>query len=384
MVGAHPAKALEPEPVRYGSLDVLRGLTIALMVVVNSPGSHDSSFAPLRHAQWNGFTLTDLVFPTFLFVVGNAMSFTLKKREIGTDGAFLRKVFTRTIIVGSLGILLNGFFLVHISEAGTVSLDGLSKLRLVCVLERIAAAYCIASLLLRYGSERTAIVFSVVTLLGYWAVLYFFGDQPDPYSLTANAVPKLDLMILGTNHIWHGEGVPFDPEGILSSWPSIVNVLGGYFAGRYIQQKGATTETVVRLILAGILLITIALAWDVVFPINKKIWTSSYVLITLGWDSVAIAVLIAVIEIAGFQKWTTFFEIFGRNPIVLYIASYCLLMTLYIAHTHGQSWKSLIYDSIYLPLFPPKIASLMFALSMMISIWMLGYLLYRKKIYLKI
>lgn len=339
---------------RYRSLDVLRGLTIAFMIIVNSPGNAVAGLGQLRHAAWNGFTLTDLVFPTFLFVVGNAMSFTMLKYNKEDQKSFLVKVFKRTLIIYFAGVFLNAYPFFHLADV-----------RLVHVLGRIALCYCAVSLLIYYAGPVTAYVVSVFSLLAYWWILYQFGDQPDPYGLEGNAVAKLDLVVFGTNHIWHGEGVPFDPEGLLSTLPAIANVTAGYFIGQYIQRSGASRSTVLRLIIGGLALVTIGVIWNEAFPINKKLWTSSYVVLTVGLDLLILAILLYVIEILKIERGVWFFEVFGRNPLALYVLSYLITKPLYY-----------ITGAHFVPLVP--------AVTILMIVWLAGYLMDKRKIYLKV
>ncbi|HEY4325092.1 MAG TPA: heparan-alpha-glucosaminide N-acetyltransferase domain-containing protein [Mucilaginibacter sp.] len=369
-------------PTRFESLDVLRGLTVAFMVIVNSPGSN-VGYTQLEHAPWNGFTLTDLVFPTFLFVMGNAMSFTIRKYNKENQRSFLTKVFKRTLIIYLIGIFLNAYPFFRFVNGHYEWID-FTAIRLVHVLGRIAICYCVVSLIIYYSGPITAYVFSAVAILVYWWILYHFGDQPDPYSLTGNAVSKFDLFVLGTKHIWHGEGVPFDPEGLLSTLPAIANVTAGYFAGQYIQRAGISKPGILRLAMAGVLLALIAAGWAHVFPINKKIWTSSYVLLTVGLDLLILAILVFVIEIAKMRRGAKFFLVFGRNPLILYILSYLIVKLLYYLQVDGVNARDWIYKSVFLPLIDPVNASLLFSLTVMMIVWIVGYFMNKNKLYVKV
>ncbi|MEJ0030523.1 MAG: acyltransferase family protein [Bacteroidota bacterium] len=367
---------------RYLSLDVFRGLTIAFMIIVNSPGNAAASFSQLKHAAWNGFTLTDLVFPTFLFVVGNAMSFTMKKYGDQDQKSFLTKVFKRSLIIYLIGVILNAYPFFTIADGHYVWID-FTATRLVHVLGRIAICYCVVSLIIYYAGPMTSYVVSGVTLVLYWWILYYFGDQPDPYSLTANAVAKLDLIILGTKHVWHGEGVPFDPEGLLSTLPAIANVAAGYFVGDYIQRTNAS-KSIIRLSIAGMILVVIAVIWDQVFPFNKKIWTSSYVLLTVGLDLLILSFLVYIVEISKVKRGLGFFEVFGRNPLALYILSYLIIKLLYYIQVDGGNAKDWIYRSVFEPLASPAIASVLFSLTVMMTVWVVGYFMDKRKMYIKV
>ena len=214
---------------RYLSLDVFRGLDIALMIIVNSPGKEITTFAPLLHAKWHGFTLTDLVFPTFLFIVGNSMSFSMPKYETVSDKIFFTKVVKRTLIIFLLGFLMYWF---PFFENG--GLKNISDTRIFGVLQRIALCYFFASIVLRFFKTKGVLIFSVIALISYQLALLAFGD----YTLAGNAVLKLDAWLIGESHMYHGNGIAFDPEGLLSTLPAIVNIIAGYRAGSFLQKNG--------------------------------------------------------------------------------------------------------------------------------------------------
>jgi predicted acyltransferase len=361
---------------RYLALDVLRGLTIAFMIVVNTAGDWSNLFAPLAHASWHGFTPTDLVFPTFLFVVGNAMSFSMKKLQQMQNSEFFKKVGKRTVLIFLIGWLMSAFPFYDVNNFLEVRLFG--------VLQRIALCYFFGALVLYYGGIRGAWLFSVMALLGYWAIMYFFGDAGDPYSLSGNAAIKLDLAVMGPERMYGGEGIPFDPEGILSTLPAIVNVLAGYLAGVMIQQLGNKMETVKKLLGIGLVLIIASYGWDLLFPINKKIWTSSYVLLTVGIDLLLLALLVGVIELKNWKGWTYFFEVFGRNPLILYVLSGLVVTVFSLIPIGDTTLKGFIYANFYKSWLSPKMASFLFAFSYMLLIWLIGLWMDRKKVYIKV
>lgn len=369
---------------RYLSLDVLRGLTIALMIVVNTPGSWQTIYSPFRHAAWHGFTITDLVFPTFLFVVGNAMSFSMRKFEKLQNKVLLQKIFKRAGLIFLLGLLLTLYPFVFRSSGGGFELKDITGIRILGVLQRIALCYLIAALALHYLKEKGAVIFSFILLFFYWGMMYLFGDQPAPYSLEGNAALKFDLLIFPARNLYDGYGIPFDPEGLFSTIPAVVNVIAGYFAGRFIQKNGNNISTVFKLILAGIVFLGIALLWDQYFPINKPIWTSSYVLYATGWDLLILAVLISVIEVAGQKKWAYFFEVFGKNPLFIYIMAGLVIKTLGIIRINDVSLQGWIYENLFQTWTEGNIASLMFAVSYMLLLWLLGFWMDKKKIYIKV
>jgi predicted acyltransferase len=369
---------------RYLALDVLRGMTLAFMVIVNTPGDWNSLYAPLAHANWHGFTPTDLVFPTFLFVVGNAMSFALKKIKDMRPGDFYKKVITRTVLIFSIGWLLNAFPFFEPNETGQLAFIDLTEVRLLGVLQRIALSYLGAALLLYWGGVRLGWIFSIASLILYWPILYYFGTAGDPYSLEGNAALHLDLAIIGKERMYLGEGIPFDPEGILSTLTSIVNVIAGYLAGRFIQKNGNTVPVVRMLLVMGILLIGLSYAWDVVFPINKKIWTSPYVLLTVGWDLILLSALVFVVEVNRISSWTYFFQAFGRNPLILYVCSGIVIALISFIPVGDSNLQDVIYEKGFTSWLEPKNASFLFAIAYMLLIWSIGFLMDKNKIYIRV
>ena len=368
---------------RYLSLDVLRGLTIALMIVVNTPGSWSAVYAPLKHAPWHGFTITDWVFPSFLFVVGNAMSFSMIRMMQQEDKVFLKKVARRTLIIFVIGLFLAAYPFFRMVDGEAVAFD-FSRIRIMGVLQRIALCYAMAALVIYYFKEKGSIIFSALALVGYWAVMYFFGDEGDPYSLTGNAAIKLDLFLIGPDNMYRGEGIPFDPEGLLSTLPATVNVIGGFYVGKFIQKFGSNTSTVVKLIIIALVLVAVSLLWHQAFPINKKIWTSSYVLLTVGLSSFVLALLMYLIEVLQIKKWTYFFVVFGRNPLLLYALSGLIIKTMFVIRIEEKSLNGWIYQDLLRPAFSDINASLFFALGYMLLIWAVGYIMDRRKIYIKV
>jgi predicted acyltransferase len=221
-------------------------------------------------------------------------------------------------------------------------------------------------------------------LLIYWIRSYALGDPNDQYSLTGNYGLRLDLMLFGEKHLYHGEGIAFDPEGLLSTLPSIVNVIGGYLVGDYIRRNRASYETIAKLLIAGVVLILMALAWDVFFPINKKLWTSSFVLLTVGLGTAILPVLMYVIEIKKKQKWTYFFEVFGRNPLFIYLLSEVGLILLLMLPSRENNARDWLYKDFFGSFASPIHASFLFAFFFMLACWAVGYVLDKKRIYVKV
>jgi len=354
------------------------------MIIVNSPGNWDVAYAPLLHASWHGFTPTDLVFPSFLFAVGNSMAFVMYKYEESGSTLFWRKTLKRTIIIFILGYLLYWFPFVQESSTGDLEIKPLESTRVLGVLQRIALCYLVASVVVRYASTRFVIWFSGAALMGYWIIMLIYGNTNDPYSLTGNAALKFDLAVLGEKHLYHGEGVAFDPEGILSTIPAVVNVLIGYLVGDFIRKRDSNFETIARLMIYGSWLIASALMWHTLFPINKKLWTSSFVLLTIGLDLIIISLLIYYIDIRKNVKWTSFFTVFGKNPLLIYLLSEILLISLYLIPFGKSSVQQWIAHDIFESFLSPVNASLLFALLFMLTNWVVAYILDRSKIYIKV
>jgi predicted acyltransferase len=367
--------AATPTP-RNLVLDVFRGLTLALMIVVNTPGSDEASYAPLQHALWHGFTLTDLVFPSFLFVVGAAMSATMHKSATIGEAAFLAAVARRAGLIFLCGYLLYWFPFLRPDW----TLAPIGDTRIPGVLQRIALCYLLAALILRYGKAAGAIVFSAAALLGYWWMLYRFGD----YTLEGNAVRALDLAVFGARHLYHGEGLAFDPEGLLSTLPATVNVLAGYAAGRLMVGASDARRTIAVLLAAGAACLALSWGWDLLLPINKKLWTSSFVACTVGYDLVIAAALVLVIDVAGLRGWTGFFAIFGKNTLFIYLLADIAVIVLARLHVGPDTLYRWIYQHLYLSWARPADASLLFAVSYMLACWLVAWTLDRRRIYIKL
>lgn len=375
----------QPASQRFLALDVLRGMTVFFMIIVNTPGNWDTTWAPLKHAAWHGFTPTDLVFPTFMFVVGNALSFVEKKWSGLSDGRVLWIISKRTIIIFLLGYLMYWFPFVHWNETGELVANPIANTRIMGVLQRIALGYFFGALMVRYLKMATAIRLSVVFLLAYWLILLLFGDKADPFNMLTNAGNRFDLWLLGESHLYHGEGVAFDPEGVLSTLPSIANVVFGYAAGKFIAEKGKTWEGLTKLLLTGFALISLALLWHLVFPINKKLWTGPFVLLTVGIDCALLAALSYVIDFLGRTKWTYFFEVFGKNPLFIYLLSEigAILLWFIPIGDKRQPLYSWLYENVFIHA-GAYLGSFLFALAVVMFCWLVGWILDKKKIYVRV
>lgn len=360
---------------RFLSLDVFRGMTICLMIIVNTPGDALHTFAPFMHASWHGFTPTDLVFPSFLFAVGNSLSFVLPNLEKQGRAKVLYTITKRTLILFALGFLMYWFPFT----------GALKDTRIFGVLQRIALAYGFAALIAHFMHERVVKILTAVILLTYWYLAIHYGQLGDPLSITGNAVLKLDTYLLGPNHLYHGEGIAFDPEGLLSTLPAIVNVLVGYIIGNFVRTSGKSYEGLTHLFMWGAGFVFLAFMWDYQFPINKKLWTSSFVVLTIGLDMIILATIIYRVELHRQHQFARFFEIFGKNPLAIYLFSEILLTTLnLLKHPEGNGS---LFDWLFQHGFSHLNlywASLAFSIAYMLVCWLLGYILDKFKIYIRI
>ncbi len=363
---------------RYLALDVFRGITIATMITVNNPGSWSHVYAPLRHAAWHGCTPTDLVFPFFLFIVGVSMYFSFSKYEYRLDSKSVIKVLKRTFLIFLIGLFLNSF---------PQWQQDFSKLRIMGVLQRIALAYGLGSIIVLSARKSLLPYISLAILLAYWGILYFFGGT-EPYSLEGNAVTGVDRFLFGENHMYKGFGIPFDPEGLLSTIPAIATVIIGYMAGNIISST-ERQKLPLKFIILGAAGVGAGLLWGLVFPINKPIWTSSYVIYTAGWASVFLAVLIWIIDLKGFTKWTSFFVVFGMNPLFIYALAgvWARVLSRLIKIEDGDkviTGYNWLYTYVFQPLAGDINGSLLFALSHIAVYWLIGWVLYKRKIFIKV
>jgi predicted acyltransferase len=375
---------ISKEAQRFTALDVFRGMTICFMIIVNTPGNEDTTFAPLHHAKWHGFTPTDLVFPSFMFAVGNAMSFVMRKWSSYSTGQVLGKIFKRTFIIFLLGFLMYWFPFVRPDATGHWSLMSIDNTRIFGVLQRIALGYMFASLMIYFFKLRATIIITILILVAYWPVMMLFGDAPDPLGIHTNAVIKLDTWLIGLKHMYLGEGFPFDPEGSLSTFPAIGNVVGGFVVGKYVQEKGKTYEGLTKIMLGGFILLVIAHFWNYAFPINKKLWTSSFVLQTVGLDCLILSGVIYLIDFKhSTGKWTNFFEILGKNPLPVYLLSELLIIAFYIINIDGKNLWSWLNFNIF-SLATPYIGSLLQAVTYMLVCWSFGWWLNKNKIYIRV
>lgn len=307
---------------RLGALDAFRGATVALMILVNNPGSWQHLYPPLAHAPWHGCTPTDLVFPFFLFAVGNAMAISMQAWFGRPPAQVALKIVRRTALIFAIGLFLNASPFVRWDAAGELVARNWETLRVMGVLQRIALAWGVAALIVWAGGTRAAWWGSAALLLGYWAACLVFAQGGDPYSLEGYFGTHVDRALLGAAHLYRGEGVPFDPEGLASTLPAVAQVLLGYAVGRAVARGPLDDALLVRLFMLALALLALAWAWQLAMPLNKKIWTSSYVLLTTGLACAGLAALLRVVELRGARPaWVAWCEAHGRNALFVFVLS---------------------------------------------------------------
>jgi predicted acyltransferase len=366
---------------RLLSLDVFRGITIAAMILVNDPGTWSSVYPPLLHAEWNGWTPTDLVFPFFLFIMGVAMEFSFASRrertaEEARHSSIMIHVLYRAGIIFALGLFLHLF-----------PFYPLHRVRIMGVLQRIAVCYLFAAPLTLKTGLKTRMMTVIALLFGYWALMTLIpvpGYGAGRLDQEGNLAAYIDRAILA-GHTWKP---PFDPEGLLSTLPAIATTLLGGFAGSLLRSQASQLRKVWGLILCGGAGLLLGELWNIWFPINKTIWTSSYVVFTAGFACVLLALCYWLIEIRNRRTWAWPFVVFGQNAIAAFVFSMLLAKVLIIwkvtAGDQRASMQSYLFQHLFAPLASPKMASLLFALCFTLVCWLAMYLLYRKKIFLKV
>jgi len=366
---------------RLLSLDVFRGMTVFFMIIVNSTGNWSKTYAPLLHAKWHGFTPTDLVFPSFLFAVGCSLAIVMDKMKTQSTSAVYRKIITRTAIIFLLGFLMYWFPFWNNNGAEGFSLRPFSETRIMGVLQRIALAYGLSAILCYHFTVKTVIRIAIGILIGYWLIMMGFGD----YTMSGNAAHLLDMKIIGANHLYKGEGVPFDPEGLFSTLPCIGNVIAGYATVFYLRKAKNKADSKLRIALIGGLLIGLACLWHYGFPINKKIWTSSYVLLTSGINVLMIVGLHVLVDMRSKSKgWANFFTPMGKNPLFIYVLSQ-IGATLFYWFPHDKSGN--YYSATYENLFRwagDYLGAFLFALSWTMICWTVALIMDKRKLYVRV
>jgi predicted acyltransferase len=343
------------------------------------------------------------VFPFFLFAVGNAMSFVMPKLEMGATSDVWIKVIKRTLLIFAIGLFLNWSPFVKWTDAH-LEFKIWENVRILGVLQRIALCYFFASVIIYYGKSRIALFIGMMILVIYWILNILLGAPGHPYSLSGFFGNAIDQNILGVSHIYKGEGVPFDPEGIISMFPAIVQVIFGYLVGQYIQAKGKNFEMLSHLLLTGVVLVLVGWIWDFSFPINKKIWTSSYVLYTTGLAMITLGMFIYLLEFKEAKgKWSHFFDVFGKNPLFIFVLSGLLprVLGLFRWVDHMEWTKNDLQEDVLKPVYTNllpwfyehvckninsdlRVGSFIYALCFIAFMFSLAYFLDKKKIYIKV
>lgn len=433
---------------RLLSLDVLRGMTIAGMILVNNPGDWGAVYPPLLHAKWHGCTPTDLIFPFFLFMVGTAIAIALGKRKDRGDApsAMYQKIGYRTLVIFGLGVFLAAFphfkyeggpglqtvhyillslamiavFSREVLDRGAMTTPGgqqarrilaytawiavagmviigisghyhLDTLRIPGVLQRIALVYGIASLIFLHASTRMQIFIGAALLLVYWALMTLV---PVPGGIAPNLEPEtnlgawLDRTVLGVNHLW-SQSKTWDPEGILGTIPAVGTALIGIWSGEVLRSQKAPLDKVKWLLISGVLLVAIAQVWNLVFPINKALWTSSYVLYAGGLAQLFLGGIYWMIDIKGIKGWSLPFQVYGVNALFAFILSGIVAKLLsaikwQLDAENTQTLKGWIYDTLFTPYFSAINASLGFALLNVTFIFVCSWFLYKNRIFIKV
>ncbi len=371
-----------PATPRLLSLDVFRGATIAAMILVNNAGDGPSSYWQLKHAEWNGWTPTDLIFPFFLFIVGVSMAFSFNSRLKRGESRWqlLRHVFWRGLILFALGLFLNGF----------PNQYSLSSWRVYGVLQRIAICYVATAVFALWTNRRGWIIAAVACLVGYWILMRYilvpgFGipthDVPllDP---DHNLAAWLDRQLL-TGHLFDRT---HDPEGVLSTIPAVATSLLGLLCGDWLRRARTGKAKVIGMALLGLVGVGAGELWNLWFPINKNLWTSSFVLLSAGLALLCLALCYWVLDVKHWRgRWTTFFLVFGMNPIAAYIFAEVISHSLYRFSTAaGLSWQDVLYQNGFEPFASPANASLLYAICYVLGCWAAMWILYRKRVFLKI
>lgn len=377
---------------RFRALDVFRGATVALMIAVNNPGSWSALYPPLAHAPWHGCTPTDLVFPFFLFAVGTALAFVMPGLAALPPGAFATRVARRMLLIFGIGLLLNAAPFVRYDAHGDLVWRSWEALRVMGVLQRIALAWAAAAVLLRWAGVARLPWLIGALLLGYWALCVGLGAPGDPYSLEGYFGTALDRALLGPAHLYKGEGVPFDPEGLASTLPAVAQVLLGVWAGDRLARRPPDLQAVAQLFVAAVGLGVAAYLWQLAMPVNKKLWTSSYVLLTTALALATLATLVWWIDLRRQQAgWMRLCEVFGVNALAVYAMSGLvprfegLLRWTDAATGRATTPMGWAWQHLFEPLAADaRFGSLLFALANLAGYWLLAWWLDRRRIYLKV
>ncbi len=368
---------------RMQSLDVFRGMTVAGMILVNNPGTWAAIYPPLQHAEWHGCTPTDLVFPFFLFIVGVSISLAFAKRVAQGGGRpdLVRKILKRSLIIFLLGTMMILYPFYDIWER-------LGTMRIMGVLQRIGLCYGCAALLYVFLGVRARYAACAGLLILYYLLMRFVpvpGFGAGDLSPQGNLAAFLDRLLLGA-HTWKKD---FDPEGLLSTMPAVVTTMIGAFTGDLIRTGKSPKDIIRGMVLPGIALVALGLGWSRWFPLNKSLWTSSYVLFTGGLALLSLAVCYWLVDVKSYRKWAFPFLVYGMNALAVFVFSGLLAKTMLrikFATPEGKTihLQALIYKTLFAPLASPVNASLIYALTYVVLWFGAMYILFRKKIFIKV
>lgn len=377
------AVPLAAAPSRLLSLDVFRGITIAGMLLVNNPGSWSHVYDPLEHAKWHGWTPTDLIFPFFLFIVGVAMtfSFAVQERKGASRGEMMWKVAKRSAVLVLLGLVLAAF--------PFYGLD-LATLRIPGVLQRIGAAFLLAAAVVLFTRPRAQAAVAALLLMGYWAAMKLVpvpGHSAGSLEPDSNLAAYVDRAVLGTAHLWKSSKT-WDPEGLLSTLPAVATVLLGVFAGRWLRSDRSPGRRTAGMLAAGVAGVLLGLAWDQAFPINKNLWTSSYVVFTAGMALLVLAACYWLVDVKGRRRWAFPFVVLGVNAIAAFFLSGIMARLLTLVKWAGPAGdvtlKGWLYDHAFASWLAPLNASLAFALCFVLFWVGVTWVMYRRQVFIKV
>ena len=358
---------------RFVSLDVLRGLTIFAMIMVNTHGA-GISYGFLTHSDWNGCTMADLVYPFFLYIVGASMWFSFRKCNHEFTGEIIRKIIVRAIVLFAIGIVINNF--PFTAPPATWRIPG--------ILQRTAFVYVLGAILvLSLKDTWKIIVTAALLLIGYWILLIVFGN-----TIEHNPSYNVDVLIFGKEHLYSGYGGHFEPEGLVGSFPSTANALIGYVLSRHLSQMHTENRKPLVLGLSGVVMIALSLLWNTVLPFNKPLWSSSFALYTCGWATLIWFILYYLVDIFRLRAIAFPFVVFGSNALFAYVLSellvvsnWCFGFTIDGDPYHVSQWLD---QYVYHPLTSGPMRSALWGLTVSLFCWLVNYFLYHKKIYIKV
>lgn len=374
---------------RLLSLDVFRGATVAAMILVNNPGSWANIYPPLAHASWHGCTPTDLIFPFFLFIVGVSIAYAMgsKKLDPSTHKSTLIKATKRALILFGLGLFLSLF-----PKVFTNPIEAFSTVRIPGVLQRIGVVFIISSLIFLKNSEKNILKILIGLLVAYWAMMTFIPVPGVGYAnleKETNLAAWFDRLVLTESHLWKSAKT-WDPEGILSTIPAIASCLFGVLVGVYLRRKDITDSVKVAWLFSiGILALLAGLVWGLQFPINKSLWTSSFVLYTAGWATILLSLSYWLIDINGYKRFTKPFVVYGVNAITVFFLSGLMPRIMSMIEVKmpdgkmvgSQTW---IYNTFIVPYFSPLNASLVYAVLFILFWYLILWIMYKRNIIIKV